>query len=69
MKLIALTDEHIINPEEISAVIRCGNYTDVWLRFPSGASRLLQIWDEDKKLWDAIRANSVPVIDSAKINF
>jgi hypothetical protein len=50
--LIRLTDSLIVAADQIIRADRCGNYTDVWLR---GYPVLKQIWDEDMRLWDAIK--------------
>jgi hypothetical protein len=53
--LIILNEFNVVHPSEIQRAGRNGNYTDVWLREPQGVTpRLMQIWDEDKRLWNVI---------------
>lgn len=54
MALIQLTESKIVDSSQIVRAERCGNYTDVWLKSHS-PGMLDQIWDEDRKLWNAIQ--------------
>lgn len=57
-RLVALSEQHIVNAAEIADASRCGNYTHIQMRGPMG--RFLQIWDEDMEVWNAIRAVTLP---------